>query len=390
MLQQDSANLHAVVPRLSAGVQRLLRYPAYEQRAPLDALMRNHGLTRVIRLDNNEEFRGPSPRLAECFACLKELNRYPDGCDLALLAGLSRHLNVSPKRIALGTGSNHLLDAIGTVFAWPGSECVISQYAYSTFAKVAIQSCAAPVFVPARGWAHDLEAMAAAVRPGYTSLVFVANPNNPTGTFHPIDRIRDFLKTIPSQVLVVVDEAYIEYADNHRNNSAACLLGDFENLIVTRTFSKAYALAGLRIGYLAASEAVADAVRRTMQPFPLSTIALAAATAALADQEHVDAVITDNARRRDRARKALMAIGLDVPESHTNFLTITLPGSGADIAAALVRKGICVRTLEMYRMERQLRMTLGGDDEIDLLAVALSELVRPNPSALFGIGADTP
>ncbi|NJD08809.1 MAG: histidinol-phosphate transaminase, partial [Methylococcaceae bacterium] len=274
-----------------AGVQGLT---PYQPGKPISELERELGISNIVKLASNENPLGPSPKaLAAISGLLGELHLYPDGGGFELKAALARHLNVGADQITLGNGSNDVLDLVGRAFLGPGTAAVFSAHAFAVY-PIVTQACGAELRVakahdggegPAYG--HDLKAMAKLIDEP-VRVVFVANPNNPTGTYLRRDELRAFLAAVPPQVVVVVDEAYFEYVDFPDYPDCLQWLKDFPNLIVTRTFSKAYGLAGLRVGYAVSSPALADLLNRVRQPFNVNTLALAAATAALGDREHLD------------------------------------------------------------------------------------------------------
>ncbi len=361
-------------PRLMPGPQRLLGFPPFESKPPAEVLRRKLGLERLVLLDNNEEFLGAAPAVRAALApALERVHRYPDGYDLRLRAQLAADLGLDREQIVIGSGSNQVLETLGASFLKPGAECLISRHAYNLYAKVALQCSAAPRFVPERGWTHDLAAMAQLVDER-TGMIFIANPNNPTGTRVAHDELATLLAAVPEHVVVVVDEAYAEYGGAETGPGARALLARHPNLAVTRTFSKAYGLAGLRIGYLIGSPELCAVVRRLMQPYTAGTLALLAAEAAYAARDHLAAVVADNAARRAHLAGALRELGLAPLESHTNFVTVELPAAGAAAARALAGRGIFVRDLDMYGLPNHLRVTVGGRDELELFAAALGEL----------------
>jgi histidinol-phosphate aminotransferase len=354
------------------GLQRLLQYPAYETKPDADALLRALKVEKLALLDNNEEYLGPSPAVpAALAAALSGVNRYPDGYDARLRGRLAAELRVEREQIVIGTGSNAVLETLGAVFLEPGARCVIPRHAFAVYAKIAVQNSAVPAFVTERAWTIDVPALIEAAQAERTAMVFVANPNNPTGTRVGRDEIEALLAAVPERVVVVVDEAYADYAGDE---SAIGLIARHPNLVVTRTFSKVYALAGLRIGYAVSSPQVCAIVRRAAQPYTVSTLAVLAAEAAYADREHRALVVRENAARRRELVAALTALDLAPLESHTNFVTVELPVAGAAVTRALERRAIFVRDLDAYAMPNHIRITVGGRDELAQLLGALREL----------------
>lgn len=262
------------------GVQAL---SPYQPGKPIDELARELGLNpaEIVKLASNENPLGPSDKaLAAARAALDEMCLYPDGNGFELKQALSKRFGVAMNQITLGNGSNDLLEVIARCFVDASSEVIYSQYAFAVYPLVTQAIGAKGVCVPAKDWGHDLDAMAAAVTER-TKLVFVANPNNPTGTVHKADALEAFLERIPAHVLVALDEAYCEYLTGEEYPDGVKLLARFPNLIVCRTFSKAWGLAALRVGYAISSADIADILNRVRQPFNVDTVALAAATAVL-------------------------------------------------------------------------------------------------------------
>ncbi|KFL37949.1 histidinol-phosphate transaminase [Arenimonas donghaensis] len=358
------------------GLQRLR---AYDPGLDLVALRQAH--PGLVELGSNENALGPSPAaVAAAVAALDDAHRYPDPIGGGLKRALAAHHGVSPGQLMLGNGSHELLMMLGQTFAGPGLDVLASQFGFAVYALAAraagadlVQAPALPAgHAMARG--HDLDAMAAAVGPR-TRLVYLANPNNPTGTWVPATALEAFLARLPPTVLVVVDEAYMEYATEPGLVSAVGLLARFENLVVTRTFSKAHGLAGLRLGYLLAAPGLVAVLERLRESFNVNGPALAAGEAALADTGHVERVRQANASEREALADALRARELAVSPSQTNFLLV---GFGADAAAVeqgLVARGVVPRPMAGYGLPGCLRITVGLRDQNRKLLQALDEVL---------------
>ena len=333
----------------------------------------------LCELGSNENPLGPSPRALEAVrAVLPELHRYPDplGGDLRdALAGLH---GLRRDQFLLGDGSHELLMQIAQAFAGPGAGVVASEFGFAVYA-IAARATGAPFrAAPARERAdamprgHDLDAIAAAIGAD-TRLVYLCNPNNPTGTWFGTDALRAFLERVPAQVLVVVDEAYLELVDDPALTTALALLPGFPNLIVTRTFSKAYGLAGLRVGYACADPALLAVLERLRESFNVGLPGLAGAEAALADPAHVQRVREFNAGERAWLAGELRARGLVVAPSQTNFLLVDFGRPAAPIEAALVDRGVVPRPMAGYGLPDCLRLTLGLREDNARLLAALDE-----------------
>jgi histidinol-phosphate aminotransferase len=261
----------------------------------------------------------------------------------------------------LGNGSNDVLDLIARVFLCAGRSAVFSEHAFAVYPLATLAAGGELIAVPAKDFGHDLDAMLAAIRPD-TRLIWIANPNNPTGTFLPYPQLKAFLKAVPSDVVVVLDEAYNEYIPPAERGDTATWLSEFPNLVITRTFSKIYGLAGLRIGYGFASAEIADLMNRVRQPFNCNNLALAAATAALDDHEFVARSYALNRAGMEQILAGFKRFGFSHIPSHGNFLTFKV-GDAASINQKLLKQGVIVRTLGGYGMAEWLRVTIGTEAE---------------------------
>jgi len=344
---------------------------------PIEEVARELGLdpARIVKLASNENPRGPSPRaLAAIATAAAELTRYPDGNAFVLKQALAERLGVDPAQVVLGNGSNDVLELVTQAFLRPGDEAVYSEHAFAVYPLATQARGASGVVVPARDYGHDLPAMRAAIT-SRTRVVFVANPNNPTGTWIAPDVLRAFVASVPADVVVVLDEAYNEYLDADRQAHATRWIGDHPNLVVSRSFSKAYGLAALRVGYGVMDATVADLLNRVRQPFNVNALAQAAALAALADTDYVD-----ESRRINRAGLAQLAngfaaLGLTALPSHGNFVLVKV-GDAARVNAALLRQGIIVRPVANYGLPEWLRITVGLPEENDRFLAALAVALR--------------
>jgi histidinol-phosphate aminotransferase len=357
------------------GVQAL---SPYQPGKPIEELARELGLdpTEIIKLASNENPLGPSEKaLTAARQALSELCLYPDGNGFNLKQALSGRLGVGMDQITLGNGSNDVLEVIARCFADPDSEVIFSQYAFAVYPLVTQAIGAKGVSVPAREWGHDLDAMAAAVT-DRTRLVFVANPNNPTGTVHKAGAIEAFLEKIPANVLVVLDEAYCEYLTGNEYPDGVELLSRFPNLIVCRTFSKAWGLAALRVGYSISSAAIADVLNRVRQPFNVGTVALSAATAVLADEDYLQRAREVNSAGLRQLERGFDLMGLSYIPSAGNFIAVEVGENAFGVYQALLAHGVIVRPVAGYGMPHHLRVSVGLPAEnerfIDALAQALT------------------
>lgn len=348
----------------------------YQPGKPISEVARELGLKEagIVKLASNENPRGTGPRTrAAIEAALGELARYPDGNGFQLKQALSSRYGIDMASIVLGNGSNDVLELVASAFLGPGRSAVLSQHCFAVYPLATQARGARPIVVPAKDYAHDLEAMAKALD-DETYVAWIANPNNPTGTFARHEQIEAFLRRIPERVLVVLDEAYNEYLSAELRSDSVKLVKRHPNLVVTRTFSKAYGLAGLRVGYALAHASVADVMNRVRQPFNVNSIALAAATAALDDMEFVARSYAENLQGLRQLAEGAQLLGLDYIPSHGNFLTMRV-GRAAEIYKKLLRRGVIVRPVGGgYGLPEHLRVTVGtaGENERFLAALAAS------------------
>ncbi|MBI3562300.1 MAG: histidinol-phosphate transaminase [Gammaproteobacteria bacterium] len=352
----------------------------YQPGKPIEELQRELGIREVIKLASNENPFGPSPKaIAALQTQLQQLSRYPDGNGFILKSALAQKFAVHTHQITLGNGSNDILEFVARTFVQPGDEVVFSQHAFAVYPIVTQAVGGKAVVVAARDYAHDLPAMAKAVTVR-TRVIFIANPNNPTGTWFDRDALEQFMQSIPSRVIVVLDEAYFEYAsypamqaDNFPDGMG--YLPRFPNLVVSRTFSKVYGLAGLRVGFALSHPGIADLLNRVRQPFNLNSLALYAATAALSDQEHIDKSVSHNARAMRLYEQTLAALQLKFIPSVGNFIAIDMGRMAAPLYDALLRLGVIVRPVASYAMPNHLRVTLGTDHENQVFFRALTQVL---------------
>lgn len=347
----------------------------YQPGKPITELAREMGIPveKIVKLASNENPLGMSPKArAAVEAAVAGLERYPDDFDLK--KKLADNYRLPLASVVLGNGSNDVLDLVARVFLAPGTSAVFSQHAFAVYPLASMSAGAELIAVPAKDFGHDLDAMSAAIRPD-TKIVWIANPNNPTGTFLPYDKLKSFLQGVPSDVVVVLDEAYNEYIPAGERLDTVAWLAEFPNLVITRTFSKIYGLAGLRIGYALASELIAGLMNRVRQPFNCNNLALAAGCAALDDHQFVAESYQLNRRGMTQILDGLKRLGLTHVPSHGNFIAF-LVSDGAAINQRLLKQGVIVRPLAGYGMPNHLRVTIGTEAEnarfLDALVVALN------------------
>jgi histidinol-phosphate aminotransferase len=371
----------------AAGV---LSLEAYSPGMPIEELQRRLGVSNAIKLASNENPLGASDKVRAALAAAiarENLALYPDGSGYRLKRKIAAMHDIALDRITLGNGSNDIIELLGRVFVGPGRAALFSAHAFAVYSIITQAQDARAVVVPARPatdaqpYGHDMPAFARtlAANPD-VALVFIANPNNPTGTALEPQEIEAFLATAPSSVVVALDEAYYEYLDPALRPDVRGLLDRYPNLVVFRTFSKAYGLAGLRVGYSLSSVALADLLNRVRQPFNNNSLALLAAEVALDDQDYLQRSVELNGRERTRLASALQAKGLTIVPSQANFLTIGFGRDARPIHQALLEQGVIVRPLASYDMPQFLRVTVGTPAENDRFLEALTVALGGRPA----------
>ncbi|MCP4288921.1 MAG: histidinol-phosphate transaminase [Gammaproteobacteria bacterium] len=330
---------------------------------PVSELERELGISDSIKLASNENPLGCSDRVQQAIAAeWSETSRYPDGGGFALRNALAIKHHLDPSCITLGNGSNDVLDIIARVFLAPGYESLFSQHAFAVY-PISSQAVGATIKMSsAKNYGYDLEALMNMVGEK-TRVVWIANPNNPTGTWVNGEELENFIAGIPASVIVVVDEAYIEYVTEADYPDASQWLSKYPNLIVTRTFSKVYGLASLRIGYGLSHPDVADLLNRVRQPFNVNSVAMAAAMAALEDDAFVDRSVEVNRKGMAQLTAGFEKLGLDYIPSVGNFVTVDLGRPVGEIDQALLRAGCITRPIAAYGLPNHLRITVGRADE---------------------------
>ena len=364
--------------RASAAVREIAPYVIGK---PIDELARELGVTDIIKLASNENPLGPSPRALQAMQeSLRDVWLYPDGNGHDLKQALAAWHKLDARQVTLGNGSNDLLVLLAEAFLTPGTNAIHSQFAFAIYG-LSIQATGAQIRVPdayaadhpmAHG--HDLDAMAAAVDDG-TRLIYIANPNNPTGTWNTAEQLTAFLRKVPDTVIVVLDEAYHEYSRAVDCPDGTGLMASHPNLVVLRTFSKAHALAGVRVGYGLSHPDVADMLNRVRQPFNVGIPGLAGATAAIGDAEQVARAQKLVAEGGAQFNAALPSMGVKVHRSAGNFVLADV-GAGNAVYEGLLREGVIVRPVAGYGLPRCVRITIGTAAQNDRLITALSRVMK--------------
>ena len=371
-------------PFLKNALAGVMALEPYSPGMPIDELQRRLGLSDVIKLASNENPLGPSPQVKAALAehaASGNVSLYPDGGGFRLKKKIAEFHGIEAERITLGNGSNDLLEFIARVFLGPGRKALFSEYCFAVYPLAtlaqnaeAIVAKALPADHPTMPYGHDLDALAAALTPE-VSVVMIANPNNPTGTWVEAAPLEAFIAQVPASTLVVLDEAYIEYFEPGLAPVSRAWLDRYPNLVITRTFSKTYGLAGLRAGYALSHPSVADLLNRVRQPFNLNMLALLAAEVALGDQAHVAKAVELNRSEMARLKAEFDALGLKTLPSQANFLTFDLGREAAPIHKGLLERGVIVRPMASYQMPTWLRVSIGTNAENTRFLAALKEVL---------------
>jgi len=344
----------------------------YQAGKPISELAREYGLDEasIVKLASNENPLGlPESARRAMAAAVADLARYPDSNGFELKAAISRKYGVPPEWITLGNGSNDILELAAHALVQPGESVVYAQYSFAVYALATQETGARAIVVPARDHGHDLEAMLAAIAAD-TRLVFIANPNNPTGTFLPAPAIEHFLERVPADVVVVLDEAYNEYLAPEWRFDSTTWLRRFPNLLISRTFSKAYGLAGLRVGFGLAQTELTDLLNRVRQPFNVNSMAQAAAVAALDDAPFLERSYQVNAQGLARLQSAFDELGLRYVPSFGNFVLVHV-GDAKAVYERLLQAGVIVRPVGGYGLPEWLRVSVGLPQENETFIAAL-------------------
>lgn len=353
----------------------------YQPGKPISELERELGLHNIIKLASNENPLGPSAAVKEAIKnAIDDISLYPDGNGFDLKKALSEHLNVSVDSITLGNGSNDVLDMIARVFLKEGREAIFSEHAFVVY-PIATQSVGATARVSKalsadsdQPYGHDLQAMFELINEN-TSVIFIANPNNPTGTWLRKGELKAFIESVPKTVMVVLDEAYGEYIDDEDYPNAIEWLGQHPNLIITRTFSKAYGLAGLRVGYSISHPDVADLINRIRAPFNVNSFALIAAEAALNDTQYIEQSRELNKQGLLQLAAGFKALELDYIPSVGNFISVDVGPDAAAIYNALLKEGVIVRPIAPYKLPNHLRISVGLEQQNTQCLAALKKVL---------------
>lgn len=347
----------------------------YQTGKPIEELQRELGISSIIKLASNENPLGPSPDVAAAItAALPDLARYPDGSAYRLRHKLAKFLDVEPDNLTMGNGSNDVLELLARVYLRPGLEAICSQHSFVVYPLATKVTGASLKVIPAKNFNQDLDATLSAVGPN-TRMIFIANPNNPTGTWIDQSSLTHFLDQLRDDIIVVLDEAYFEYVDADGYPDGIELFKRYPNVVVTRTFSKAYGLAALRMGYAVSHPDIADLMNRVRQPFNVNSLSLVAAEVALDDQAHVKQSVALNREGMQTLTAACDGMGLSYIPSVGNFISIDFGRDTAPIYESLLRQGVIVRPIGGYQMPNHLRVTIGLADENARFIEALQKVL---------------
>ena len=347
----------------------------YEPGRSLDEVIQEFNLSKVVKLASNENSLGASKKALEIVQSAQELHFYPDGSGESLKKVISEHENIAREQIILGNGSNEVLELVASAFLNPETEAIFSEHAFVVYKLASkVRGCKFHE-VPAKDFGHDLDSFNNYVNDS-TRVIFIANPNNPTGTYNTHAQVHNLLSTIPDHVLVVLDLAYFEYVEAQDYVKPYELLNEFNNLLLTRSFSKAYGLPALRIGFGVGHPELIEILNRIRQPFNVNTMAQKAAIAAIEDQAHIEASIENNSMQKQYLQSELTRLGLTSLESEGNFIAVKAPMPGRDMFNKLMREGVIVRPIDLYGMPDFIRVTIGTPAENKFFIEILEKILN--------------
>ncbi len=335
----------------------------YEPGKPIEDLERELGIKNAVKLASNENPVGPSPKIIDSIEkIVKETHRYPDGNATRLKAKISRKFNILENQVTVGNGSNDIIEFVARSFLGPNDSAVYSEHAFAVYPLVVRAVGAMGIEVPAKNFSHDLEAMLDSIEKN-TKLIFIANPNNPTGSFIEQSELLNFLEKVPEEIIVLLDQAYFEYSSFETSDLEFDVLERFPNLVISRSFSKAYGLAGFRVGYSVSSIEIADYLNRVRQPFNANSLALYAAEIALDDDQFIKKCLELNFEQKQILFNGLQASGFECLPSRANFISFDCGEDSNDAFNKLLLEGVIVRSLRVYKMPNFLRVSVGLPEE---------------------------
>ena len=357
--------------------QGVLGLKPYEPGLPLEQTQKKLGLEKVIKLASNENPLGPSPKALDLLkgqlnSFSSDLNRYPDGNAYDLKEAISKKYSVDMNQITIGNGSNDLIEFVSRCFLGEGKKAIYSQHGFAIYPLAIKSTGAVPIKSKAKNWGHDLELMKDLVD-DKTKLIFIASPNNPTGTAKTLQEIKDFLNNLPEDILVFLDQAYFEYIEGTEFDIPFSLIDDYPNLVISRSFSKAHGLAALRLGFCISNPELSDYLNRVRQPFNANSLALDLGKIALSDQEHIDKSVKINSSGMERVKMAFDSFNYSYIESWGNFISFDAKQDSDDAFQYFLKKGVILRSLKVYEMPQHLRVSIGTEEEMDFFLKVLEE-----------------
>lgn len=360
--------------------KNILKINPYQQGKPISEVKREYNIKKVIKLASNENPLGPSPKaVSAIIKNLNNLNLYPDGSCFYLREKLAAGLKVAPGNIIVGNGSNEIIELLLKAFLNEGEEVLMSRPDFLIYKLASLQENGVPIEIPLKNFTCDMEAIKKRITPK-TKLIFIANPNNPVGSYVSKKSLEDFLKILPGNLILALDEAYFEFADEKDYPNGLDYLNKFDNLIVLRTFSKAYGLAGLRVGYAVSNPFIIDCLNRARQPFNVNYLAQTAALAALYDGDFLEKTLTTVREQKKYLYSKFQEMNLEFIKSATNFILFNCRQEGKDVFNKLLKQGVIVREMKAYGLNEWIRVTVGKPSEnrkfIRALKKVLTKQVR--------------
>ncbi len=346
----------------------------YEAGKSIEEVMEKYNLEDIVKLASNENNSGPSPRALKVIKYFKDLHIYPDGDAIKLKTKISEVENIDSDQIIIGNGSNEILEIISKTFLSSNTESIFSKHAFIVY-KLVSKVCGSKFHeIDTCDWGHDLDKFLEKIN-DKTRLIFIANPNNPTGTYLSHKNIIDFLNKVPKQVLVVIDLAYFEYVTANDYVKTSEILNKFNNVLFTKSFSKIHGLSALRIGYGFGNKSLIEIMNRVRQPFNVNALAQKAAIESLSDKNYIEESISQNTKERLYLCESLSSIGVEYIPSQGNFICINTKITGKNVFESLLKKGVIVRPIDIYEMPTYIRVSVGNRNENNIFIEKLEEIL---------------
>ena len=365
---------NSFLENLNSGV---LGLKPYEPGLPLEHTQKKLGLKKMIKLASNENPLGPSPKALDLLqgklnSFSSELNRYPDGNAYDLKEAISKKYDIDINQITVGNGSNDLIEFVSRCFLGEGKKAIYSQHGFAIYPLAIKATGAIPVKSKAKNWGHDLELMSDLVDEK-TKIVFIASPNNPTGTAKTLREIKDFLENLSSDILVFLDQAYFEYVEGTEFDIPFSLIKDHPNLVISRSFSKAHGLAALRLGFCVSNPDLSNYLNRVRQPFNANSLPIEIAKISHTDQEHISKSVKINSSGMERVKNAFIKLDYNFIESWGNFISFDAKQDSDTAFQYFLEKGVILRSLKVYEMPQHLRVSIGTEEEMDFFLQVLED-----------------